>query len=363
MKFLYATTIDYPSTRANRIQVLHMAAAFSSLLGKDFLFGMRSTGKPLPHGLDAYYVGEHAHSYTYAWDYLKYARTMQVSDVLCREERMLFFIILLNALWFKLPLRFWYEIHHLVFVKTWWNRHMLRRVSGIISLTGAMKQELVSMGYSAEKILVASDAVDASEFSSTTDSTALKAELGIPEDKHVIVYTGSIDEPWKGVGVLYEASKLLDGSYQVVVVGGKEHYVEYFKKEHPERSNFLMVGQKPHESIPNYIALADVVVLPNSGKTSISAISTSPMKLFEYMASGVPIVASNLQSIREILSEKNAMLVEPDNAAALAYGIQTAVKDKEAAQIRAQEAKRAVSGHTWSARASGILSYMKERQT
>ncbi|OGC95685.1 hypothetical protein A2590_00030 [Candidatus Adlerbacteria bacterium RIFOXYD1_FULL_48_8] len=221
-----------------------------------------------------------------------------------------------------------------------------------------MKQELVSTGYPAEKILVASDAVDVSEFSGTKDVVGLKAELGIPEDKHVIVYTGSIDEPWKGVGVLYEASKLLDDSYQIVVVGGKEHYVEYFKKEYPERANFLMVGQKPHESIPSYIALADVVVLPNSGKQAISAISTSPMKLFEYMASGVPIVASDLPSIREVLNPDNAFLVEADNPQALAEGIESVMKQREVASARAAQAQRDVQAYTWDNRARSILSFV-----
>jgi glycosyltransferase involved in cell wall biosynthesis len=361
MKLLYATSIDYPSTRANRIQVLHMAAAFSALLSKDFILGMRSTKTALPHGLDGYYVGEHAHSYTYAWTYLKLARINGVSDIFCREEKMLFFMIVFNMLWFRLPIRFWYEIHHLVHVKKWWSKYMFAHVSGIVSLTHAMKQELVSSGYPEEKILVEGDAVNASEFSGTYDTNALRAELGIPEDKHIVVYTGSIDDPWKGVGVLYEASLLLDDSYRVVIVGGKQHYVEFFKKSYPERPNFLMLGQKPHKSIPGYIALADTVVLPNSGKESISAISTSPMKLFEYMASGVPIVASDLPSIREVLNPGNAFLVEPDNAQALAKGIEAAVMNKETASALSAQALSDVQKYTWNSRAENILDFVKSR--
>ena len=65
----------------------------------------------------------------------------------------------------------------------------------------------------------------------------------------------------------------------------------------------------------------DILVLPNSGKTEISRIRTSPMKMFEYMASKRPIIASNLSSLREILNKDNSILVSPDSPRDIFDGI------------------------------------------
>ena len=79
-------------------------------------------------------------------------------------------------------------------------------------------------------------------------------------------------------------------------------------------------------------------VLPNSGKSDISAKYTSPLKLFSYMAAGKPIVASDLPSCARGASEKNAFLVAPDDPEALAEGIRYALAHPEEAAKRAAQA-------------------------
>ena len=82
----------------------------------------------------------------------------------------------------------------------------------------------------------------------------------------------------------------------------------------------------------------------------------SPLKLFEYMAAGVPIVATDLPSIREILHHKeNAWLIEPGNPQALAEGIQYLLEDPVFAEHLARGAKRDVQQYTWERRAAAIL--------
>ena len=356
MKLLYTTSIDVPSTRANRVQVTSMAHAFSQALKNNFLLGLRA--KAAGYSMDIPYVEIKAgRSYFLAWKYLRLAKD-QFTHVYCREEKLLFFLILYNQLFFRLPLIFCYEVHHLVYTTVWWHRYILRHTAYVISITRSMKEALVSSGYSEEKILVAPDAVDIGLFDITTKKDDARRALGFPLDKHLIVYAGRIDEPWKGSEVLYEAMTQLDENYLGVIVGGKPHYVEYFNALHPPIENLILCGHQLHDEIPLYLKAADVLVLPNSAKAEISRISTSPMKLFEYMAADRPIVASDLPSLREILNEKNALFVEPDSGTALAQGIRTIIQNPEQGRMLAAQARKDVSTHTWENRAAAIVSHI-----
>lgn len=103
------------------------------------------------------------------------------------------------------------------------------------------------------------------------------------------------------------------------------------------------------------ISVADVLVLPNKSGWRESELFTSPMKLFEYMASGKPVVASSLPSIREILSDNNAFLVQPNNPAELARGIETLISNPELGKKLAAQALADVAQYSWEMRAKKIL--------
>ena len=83
------------------------------------------------------------------------------------------------------------------------------------------------------------------------------------------------------------------------------------------------------------------------------------MKLFEYMASGVPIVASDLPSIREILNEKNAIFVEPDNSKDLVFGITRAFEHPETLEGLAKQARLDAEKYTWDKRATDIAKFIQ----
>ena len=85
------------------------------------------------------------------------------------------------------------------------------------------------------------------------------------------------------------------------------------------------------------------------------------MKLFEYMASGVPTIASDVPSLREILNEKNSFLVSPNNPVALAEGVRRILSSPRDADTRARTALVDVESYTWDKRAEGMLNFLKIR--
>jgi len=102
-----------------------------------------------------------------------------------------------------------------------------------------------------------------------------------------------------------------------------------------------------------------VLVLPNSAQEPISREYTSPLKLFEYMAAGRPIVASDLPSLREVLSHShNAWLVPPDDPAALAGALCTVRDDPALGSRLAAQASADIAAYTWDGRARRLAAWM-----
>jgi len=127
--------------------------------------------------------------------------------------------------------------------------------------------------------------------------------------------------------------------------------------------NVLFTGRIPARDVPSLLLEADILAAPyGPNAQSISGEVTgpvcSPVKVFEYMAAGRPIVATAVGGIPEVLRhEGNALLVPPDNAHALAAAIQELLGRPERGRRLAQRAREDVSAYTWELRVAAILEF------
>lgn len=236
-------------------------------------------------------------------------------------------------------------------------KHYLKywqRCKKIIAISQGLKDELVRLGVDENKIIVAPDGVDLKNYELRIKNQELRKKLGLPLDKKIILYTGHFYK-WKGVQVLADAAKKLP-EYFFVFIGGGDHKFEGFKQKN-KRDNILYTGYKKPEEIPYYLKSADVLVLPNSLKDAKSKY-TSPLKLFEYMASGVPIIAADLPVIKEILNNENAIFFQPDNLQDLADKIKILLQNKELADKISTQALRDVQQYTWQKRVGKIIKFI-----
>lgn len=246
--------------------------------------------------------------------------------------------------------------------KTIWETHTgstnffakiaLKKSKIIISISKGLKDFYVKLGSQDSKIVVSHDGVDPNEFIVSDSKIDLRKKLDISVDKKIVLYAGRLDG-WKGVETFLESSLGFSRETLAVVVGGDDNQIKFLSEKYPK---VLFMGYKSYKELPMYQKLADVLIVPNTGKSEISRFFTSPLKVFSYMASGVPIVASDLPSIREILNNQNSVLVLPDSPQALLEGINRVLEDTSLAGIIAKQALLDVHKYSWGERAKVIIS-------
>jgi glycosyltransferase involved in cell wall biosynthesis len=119
-------------------------------------------------------------------------------------------------------------------------------------------------------------------------------------------------------------------------------------------------GYVPPTKLDEERRAADVFVVPLADST-MSRHFTSPLKLFEAMAAGRPIVASDLPSIREVLTDgSNALLVPPGDAGALAQAIKRLASDRELRADLARQASKDIAKYSWDERGRRIAALLND---
>jgi glycosyltransferase involved in cell wall biosynthesis len=178
-----------------------------------------------------------------------------------------------------------------------------------------------------------------------------------------VVYAGQL-YPWKGVDVLVEAMAAVPEA-RLVIAGGMpgERDLERLRalvSERGLRERTEMLGTVSQARVAEELQKASVVVVPFL-RTAMTERHTSPLKVFEAMAAGRPIVASDLPSSREVLRHgETALLVPPDDAAALAAALTRLLADHALAERLARGAFAEAPRFSWDARAQALLALLAE---
>ena len=251
---------------------------------------------------------------------------------------------------------------------------LFKRLDRLVVITHQLKRLFVEAGIPKEKVLVAPDAVDLSQFQISENKTQCRQRLGLPLERPIIGYVGRFQTMGmeKGIPELIKAMKYLlewqpEHPPLLLCVGGPMESVAQYKRIAQQEGigsdnltdSLFFHDRVPNSEVPVWMRACDIGTIP-WGWNKFSAYYTSPMKLFEYMAAGTPIVASDLPSLREVLRhEENAILVAPDEAYSLAKGLQRVLSDKQLATRLSRQATLDVREYTWEKRAERILASLQ----
>jgi glycosyltransferase involved in cell wall biosynthesis len=231
------------------------------------------------------------------------------------------------------------------------------RIDGVVCITERLADAVArERPIDREQILVAPDGVDPEPYENRSQADA-RAALGLPADETIVTYTGHLYEG-KGGETLVAAAAELDAS--VYVVGGYEEDIQRVQSSVGQPDNVVFTGFVDPAEIPRYQTAADVLVAPY---TEASRPWVSPLKLFEYMAAGRPIVASDREVLKEVLVDgENALLFPASDADALRAAIKRVLASEELANRLVTHARETVEAHTWQSRAAAILDWVEKRR-
>ena len=233
-----------------------------------------------------------------------------------------------------------------------WCKKLLSRVDFAFTVSETLKQKVIeTWGGDPDNIIVIPNGADTEKFRPNRESLGLRQQLNLGKDAKVVTFVGALG-PWHGVQFLIESAPLiiqeLPNAHLWIVGGAKEYDSSYLHKliKTPKVKNQVhFIGSRPPEDIPQILVESDVAVAPYPKRD----LGFSPLKIFEYMASGCPIVTSNLPSIREILTNnETALLVEPENVRALTEAILKILQTpKMAKRLSSNAHKKVVESYSW----------------
>lgn len=220
---------------------------------------------------------------------------------------------------------------------------------GLVAVSGTMQRLLREDGAPAEKLVLVPNGFDAGAFAPGGDATAARARLGIPQHSTVIGYVGSF-QPFHRVEMLVEAFAALpaDAGAHLLLIGDGSSAPDCraLAGRLGVDGRCTFTGAVPNAEVGAWFAAADVAVLPATGDYC------NPMKLYEYMALGLAIVAPDQETLREVVTDgRDALLFARDEPAALTRALAALAGDPAARRRLSQEAAAAAGRNAWSERA------------
>jgi glycosyltransferase involved in cell wall biosynthesis len=223
----------------------------------------------------------------------------------------------------------------------------LRRCDIVCVINEELACYAVSMGAQPRKIHVVRAGIDVKRFNPSVDGRAIRKKLGIHEDDFVLFFMGWLYQ-FSGLKEVAAELAMVKDEYpdlKLLIVGEGEllHELHRIKKGY-ELDQLVLVGWQPYEKIPEFIAASDICLLPAYDNEVMRHIV--PIKMYEYMACGKPVLASRLPGIMKEFGEGNGVVYVDKSEEALKKAIMLR-DDDEALKKLGSRARSFVEKYSW----------------
>jgi len=221
------------------------------------------------------------------------------------------------------------------------------------TISKQLKDYFVNRGFSTEKITVIPNGADPDKFSPAIDSTEVKDRYNL-NGNLVVGFVGSFIY-WHGIENLVpviERSLEQDKNVKFLMVGNGgplEPFLKEFIESNHLEERVILTGFVAHEDVPTHISAMDIVLAPYP---DLDFFYYSPLKVFEYMSCGKPVISTNVGQVAEIIDHgRTGYLTPPDDIAAINENITKLIRDDKKRETMGKEAREEIlKFHTWDKR-------------
>ncbi|MCB0335359.1 MAG: glycosyltransferase family 4 protein [Bdellovibrionales bacterium] len=219
----------------------------------------------------------------------------------------------------------------------------IRNANAIVAVCDSLAETAQEMG--AQEVQILRD-IPLTSTKQLERPISLRSELQLPPEAQIILYVGNL-ESYQGIDLLLDSFKRIaprfPDTYCVIVGGSDEHQHNYREKVESLglQTHFIIAGRRPVDLLNHYLEQATILASPRTKGTN------TPMKIYSYLHSGVPVVATRLKTHTQVMSKETALLADP-YPEAYAEALATLLENQSFALQLGEAAKRhARNNFTW----------------
>lgn len=359
---IYISRTSLPSNSANTVHLMKICEEFHKIFGDGFIALVGSKNDSTDnicnkYGTEKFNIEEicinkgKIYSYRFALSAVRYIRRHKIKKVITRDPLTALYAALMGI---DVVLDLHGDLRHLC-----GRAYHMFKLKGIIqknnfqfcSISQRLKDYYIS-NYSKlyKKIVVLPDGVTLDNFKELTSDGVLNND--IPSVGYLGKFTTG-----KGIDTIINVAGKCP-EYRFYMYGGTREEAE---KETGLTApyNIVFGGYIDNKRVPEIISNMDILLLPNKASQRCNGEPigefTSPMKMFEYMASGRPIIASSIPVLREVLDEENCYFAKEDDISSWIDCLDYINNNRDEALVKSRRAKKAVEQYTWGKRAHQMV--------
>jgi glycosyltransferase involved in cell wall biosynthesis len=374
MRIAAITTSRIPSATANSIQVMKVCQSLQQLENEVKLWAPKFKtatwteladryGISIPFELEWLDFQKNLKQYDFCWKTVRAGITWEADVIYTWALQAAIFSVLRK----KTTVMEFHD-YPMGAMGPFWFRLFMRIPGNKIILTNTRAladgiQERFQLRIPEEILQIAPNGTDLERYQTLPNSSQARQQLGMAE-RFTIMYSGHF-YPGRGMHLMLGLAQALP-QFQFLWVGGQEKDLEPWKIRLQSQGirNVTITGFISNSQLPLYQAAGDILLMPyqneiagSSGGNTVDIMS--PMKMFDYLATGRTILASDFPVLHEILNDRNAVFCPPDDLNAWVKTIEELANDQPRRDQLARQAGKDAGLYTWKSRASQTIAKLR----
>jgi glycosyltransferase involved in cell wall biosynthesis len=367
---IYIMRTDLPGTAAHTVHVMKISEELSKIYGGRFCCLVKYKtdsneeicAKYGTRGFDIRELGDKCKgklpAYKFGWQAYRFIRKNGIKNVITRDPMTAVFAGFAGI---NTVLDLHGDVRHMCgrgyhFFKM--KSLIGRKNMHFTAVTNSIKEYFVKeYGEVYEKMHVIPNGITVGNYADLTQENVLKRE------RITLGYIGKFSVG-KGIGLIADIAVACGECDFIMCGGSREDAEKETGKKFPANVEFM--GYIDNKDVPDIMERMDIMLLPNKADQVCSGEQigayTSPIKMFEYMASGRPLIASDIPVLREVLDETNSFLAGDGDVEGWVQTIKKIASDRENALLVAAKAREDVEEYTWKARAERMVEILQNER-